>query len=181
MDDISQHKDQILDHIERLLYVIRNAACYRALSKYNDEINENFMKMIYNNFFDMAILEWCKVFGADSEYTHWKTLVKDHISFRQELLKSLEISQFDWEAYWKDIKNYRDKFIAHHQRDLHRTHYPRLNIAVKSSFYYYYKWLIIKLNQLNIYLLDLPDDLEDYYEDFQSQASKFAEVSFLSP
>jgi hypothetical protein len=170
-------KDRIIDHIERLLYVARNTACFRALLKYKDELNQDYWIMIYNNFFDIAILGWCKVFGGDIEPTHWKRIVDDHSHFRQNLLTALKVDQSDWETYWKDIKDYRDKFIAHHIIDPNITHFPSLDIALKSSFYYY-SWLVNKLELFNIYYV--PDDLKDYYDDYLIQISRFAEISYLS-
>ena len=173
----NMQKERIIEHIERLLYVGRNAACFRALSKYKDELNQDYWILIYNNFFDIAILGWCKVFGADSEPTHWKRIVDDYSSFLQDLLDALKINLSGWETYCKDIKKYRDKYIAHHQNYPNRTHYPYLDIALKSSFYYY-SWLIIKLELFNIYYV--PDDLKDYYDDYLLQISRFAEISYLA-
>jgi hypothetical protein len=170
-------KDRIIDHLERLLYVARNAACHRALSKYKDELNQVYWKLIWTNFFDIAILEWCKIFGSKREKTHWEKLVDDPVSFYQGLLNALEIDKTDWESYQKDLKKYRDTFIAHHQKDLNRTYYPRLDIALESSFYYY-SWLVNNLEQLNIYFDD--NDLKEYYDDFLLQISIFADVSYLS-
>ncbi len=116
---------------------MRNAACHRALAKYKDELNQNYWILIFNNFLHIAILEWCKVFGSHSQPTHWKKIVDDHSSFRQGLLETLEIRKSDWDAYWKDLKDYRDKFVAHHLVDPNITHYPSLDIALESSFHYY--------------------------------------------
>ncbi len=46
----------IEEHLFRLVYVVRNAACYKALSQYKDEFEQNWWILIYNNFFDIAIL-----------------------------------------------------------------------------------------------------------------------------
>lgn len=170
-------KDTITDHLFRLLYVIRNAACHRALSHYMDECNQNYWILIYNNFLAIAILEWCKLFGTDSEPTHWKTLVDDHNIFRQELLQTIGIDQSDWDTYWENIKNYRKEILAHHKQNPNVTHYPSLDIALESSFHYF-TWLVAKLQHLNIYFV--PDDLREYYDSFLSQASKFAKVSYIS-
>ena len=79
------------DHIFRLIYVIRNAANYRSLVKYKNDFNQNYWILTFNNFFDLAILEWCKIFGVDSEPTHWKTIVDDHEAFRTGLLNFMKI------------------------------------------------------------------------------------------
>lgn len=84
------------DHIFRLLYVVRNAACCRSLNGYKDNFNQSYWILIYNNFFDITILEWCKIFGTYSEPTHWTTLVKDQNTFRQGLLATLNIKDSEW-------------------------------------------------------------------------------------
>ncbi len=168
-------KDQILDHLFRLVYVVRNAACNEALSRYKDDFNQNYWILIYNNFLDIAVMEWCKIFGSNKEPTHWKTLVDDHDIFRQNLLKALNIDDAAWKSYWMGMKDYRDTQVAHHQYNPNITHYPNLNIALESSFYYY-NWLISKLRSLAI--SSFPDDLKDYYSRFVDQALNFADVSF---
>jgi len=169
------NKDQILDHLFRLVYVVRKAGCNEALSRYKNNFNQNYWILIYNNFLDIAVMEWCKIFGSYKEPTHWKTVVDDHDIFRQNLLKALNIDDAAWKSYWMSMKDYRDIQVAHHQYNPNVTHYPNLNIALESSFYYY-NWLISKLRSLGIH--SFPDDLKDYYSRFVDQALNFADVSF---
>ncbi|MBM4275174.1 MAG: hypothetical protein FJ126_04225 [Deltaproteobacteria bacterium] len=168
-------QDKILDHLIRLLYIIRNVACHRALSKYKSDFKQNYWILIFNNFLDISILEWCKIFGSKIEPTHWRSLVDNHDSFRLGLLKALDIDNSNWDDYWRRVKNYRDKFVAHHENSPGITHYPELDNIIKSSFYYY-SYLIEKLREIGIYYE--PDDLSDYYEHFLRQASKFADMSY---
>jgi len=152
--------------------VVRNAACYEALSQYKDEFEQNWWILIYNNFFDIAILEWCKVFGTDSEPTHWKNLITDHDVFRQGLLSALGTDQASYNAYWETVTSYRNKLLAHRTREPSVKNYPTLDFALKSSFYYY----SILIQMLRSY----PDDLKHYYDRSFRQAVKFAELSYHS-
>lgn len=162
----------IEDHLFRLVYVVRNAACYEALSQYKDEFEQNWWILIYNNFFDIAILEWCKVFGTDSEPTHWKNLIADHDAFRQGLLSALGTDQASYAAYWETMMSYRNELLAHRFTNPSVKNYPTLDFALKSSFYYYS--ILIKM------LKRYPDDLKDYYDRSFRQAVKFAELSYHS-
>ncbi len=170
-------RQQIERHLFRLVSVVRNAACHCSLSKYTGSFQQNYWILIFNNFLDMAVLEWCKVFGSHGEPTHWKNLVDDHTSFRTGLLRRLELDEDKWEAYWKDMKEYRDYQIAHYKKPPNLTNYPSLDIALEAS-YYYYEWIIQKLRSLGH--SGYPDNLQDYYESFLTQALKFSENAYDS-
>lgn len=107
------------------------------------------MRLIHGNQLDSAVLEWCKVFGSDDEATHWKQVVPaaDHDQFRSDLLASLEITVDVWAAYWNEMKSYRDNLIAHHIELNKVANYPVLDLALKSSFFYY-NYLIKELRSL---------------------------------
>jgi hypothetical protein len=127
--------------------------------------------LIYGNLLDVAVLEWCKIFGAHAEPTHWKTIVTDHDAFRRDLLTSLNIDEATWIAYWEEMKNYRDKRIAHHIEDGAPANYLKLDLALESS-YYYYGYLINELRALGE--TRFPDDLKEYSERFALQATDIA-------
>lgn len=163
------------DHIFRLLYVVRNAACCRSLNSYKDNFNQSYWVLIYNNFFDITILEWCKIFGTYREPTHWTTLVNDQKTFRQCLLATLNIKCSEWHSYGQHIRDYRNNFVAHHIKDPKLTHYPKLDIALGASFYYY-DWLIRKLDEIGIQ--QRPESLQDYFEYCLDQSKKFSEKAY---
>jgi hypothetical protein len=169
------NKDLIIDHLDRILYIVRNVACYRALSKYRNEFKQNYWILIINNFLDMSILEWCKIFGSKREPTHWKSIVVDHDTFRLALLKALNIDNSEWNDYWKNVKSYRDNCIAHHGNSSDINHFPNLDNIIKSSSFYY-SFLIEKLRNYGIYYD--PDDLDIYFDRFLWQVSKFVDLSY---
>lgn len=170
-------KEQLNDHIFRLVSVIRNAASNRSLEDYKSQFKQSYWIIIFNNFLDMAVLEWCKVFGTHSEPTHWKKIVEDHESFRKGLLGRLAMDEGGWKAYWEELKNYRDSQVAHHFRNPDVTHYPTLDAALEAC-YYYYEWLIANWRGLgnNGY----PDDLRDYYSRYLDQAKSFSHNAFIT-
>jgi len=110
--------------------IVRNVHLRRELSNACAEPALNFWRLIYGNLTDAAVLEWCKLFGADDnekQPVHWKSLVEDQDEFRNKLLASLNISRAEWDEYWKQLKAYRDHAVAHYDpRQAAITHYPHL-------------------------------------------------------
>jgi len=134
----------------------------------------NFWRLIHGNQLDVSVLEWCKVFGSDSETTHWKNIVPsiEHDQFRTELLQYLGKSRGEFDQYWKSMKQYRDRQVAHYEELPPGTNYPILDSAITSA-YFYYKYLITELRVLgnNNY----PDDLEEYCSRFIQQTNEITE------
>jgi len=67
---MSMNKGQLVDQVYRLVFIVRNIAFHRSLLPLKDELDHNYWIFVFNNFLDMAVLDWCKVFGARSEETH---------------------------------------------------------------------------------------------------------------
>ncbi len=170
-----QFEEKSSEHVFRLLYVVRNAANYRSLMKHKDDFNQDYWILVFNNFYDTAILEWCKVFGTDNEPTHWKTLVDDHESFRKSLLDCIGIDEPDWKSYWQQVRDYRNNLITHHQKTPKVTQYPTLDIALEAAFFYY-EWLVKKLDESGI--IQKPQNLRQYYLSCLEQSKKFSERAY---
>ena len=81
----------------------RNVAFYRAgwvdeaqplLSEYHPKAS--FWRQVNSNFFDVAVLDWCKLFGDQKETPrtrigkhHWRKVVSDPEEFEVRLLTQL--------------------------------------------------------------------------------------------
>jgi hypothetical protein len=170
-------KSEILAHIRRVRNVVCCAQLKRSLRSVDPNPTLNFWRLIYGNLLDVAVLEWCKIFGTDTEPTHWKKVVADHDAFRSALLTALKIDQASWAAYREKMKSYRDTQIAHQSDDYRVTHYPILDVALESC-YFYYSYLIRELRRLGE--TNLPDDLRDYSVRFAAQAKEIAEIALAS-
>lgn len=133
------------------------------------------MDLVFNNFLDIAVLEWCKAFGSKTEVTHWSKHVADPDTFRAGLLQALGLSEEQWHAYWDSIKTYRDEVVAHHNSSSKVTHYPDFGVALQACFYYY-STLIKQLRMLKVF--DYPESLEDYFEKSLAQARDFSGVAY---
>lgn len=140
---------------------MKNIAYHKLLLEYKDDLYQNYWIFSLNNFLDVAILEWCKIFGNNSQRTHWTNYVDEDDDFRRDMLKHINISSECWESYWNDVKNYRDTEVAHHESNPDRDRYPDLEIALRSSIYLY-QYLINELRVLKI--SDHPDDLSEHYQ-----------------
>ena len=173
-------REELTAHLFRLVHLMRCAEMKRALTSIDRaEPGLNFWHLIHGNLLDIAVLEWCKVFGSDGEATHWKKIVRaaDHNQFRSDLLASLELTADEWTANWNEMKGYRDNLVAHHIEMNKVLNYPVLDIARKSSFFYY-KLLIKELRSLGE--MKYHDDLESYCVAFEKQAREIASQALAS-
>ena len=166
--------DKIESHIERLVCLVRNATLRRVLHKVDPDPQLNFWRVSYGNLTDVAVIEWCKTFGADNEDGHWKNVVTDPNSFRSGMLNQLNIDRDEWDAYWQQMKLYRDNVAVHAGHSSEVTDYPRFDVALESACFYY-QYLIRRLRVLGVDRK--PDDLRSYAKDFEALAETAAQAA----
>ncbi len=169
----------LLEHVHRLAHVVRSVMMKRALTAVDPKPRLNFWRLIHGNQMDIAVIEWCKVFGSDKEATHWKNVIPstEHDQFRAALLGAMGVPADAWTAYWKEMKTYRDNLAAHHNGANNISNYPHLDLALRSS-YFYYGYLIKELRSLGDQRF--PDDLEEYCGRFEAQARDIAEKAITA-
>ena len=134
----------------------------------------NFWRLLYGGMLDLPVLDWCKIFGANGEPTHWKGIVTDVDDFRRVLLEFLNIDYGTWQRYWDQMKTYRDELIAHHQADTRVETYPSLEIALQSC-YFFYDYLSDGLYHPAV--VPAEERLEAYCEEFREQATNIAQAA----
>ena len=95
---------------------------YRVISTaYNERQMQNeFWTLTTDAHLLRATINWCMVFGAESNPTHWKRLSSAKSQahdqrFRDGLLMALGISGDQWLEYWTDMREFRDKYAAHRE------------------------------------------------------------------
>lgn len=169
--------DRVRTQLFRLAYIVRNIAFYRSLAIYCDSLNQNFWIYSFNNFFDMSVLEWCKVFGSRREPTHWTTVVSDEDMFRSDMLTELNLTDDEWESYWIEMKDYRDISVAHHTKNPDLTKYPCLDTALASTVFLY-GHLVNQLSDAPEPVYFLPKDLSRYYERALSLAKQISAAAY---
>lgn len=172
---------QLEQVIQLIASIVRNIHLKRVMHTINPNPHLNFWKVIYGNFLDIAVLEWCKLFGSDdasNQPTHWKNIFSNHQDFCDRLMKHLNTDQPQWHSYWEEIKRYRDQMVAHHDiRRITIRNYPILDIALQATFFYYQE-IIRELRATGV--RRYPEELEQYCNDFAIQAEPIAQKALNS-
>jgi hypothetical protein len=100
---------------------VHHHAYYKSLSALSSRIKDNnsFWESMILAYRELAVIEWCKVFGSRKENLHWtktpigKTAEQAREDFRCRLLSKTGFNQEQWEIYHRDMLIFRDKFVAH--------------------------------------------------------------------
>jgi hypothetical protein len=166
----STANDPFQEAKRRIVSVVRCTYIKRALHNASQSPKLNFWRVIQGSLLDAAVLDWCVLFGADSERAHWKKLIPadKHDEFRSMLLKEIGCDESEWQNYREDVKAYRDKHLAHlGERDKEDT-YPTLDIALNSSNALY-KWL-----RAQGQIFEGPNRLDEYGQKFYEQSKTVA-------
>ncbi len=152
-------------------HCVRNAAFYSAGWRYKKIIaREDFWVSANGNFLDLAVLEWCKLFADRRGKHHWCKVVPDPNTFLPDLLNHIGVNEQEFEAQCKEIKTYRDKFVAHLD-DLPRMQIPHLSIVIDSVVYLY----SIVREEFSDVLNDAPVDLRSFYKQCFTHAKRHYE------
>ena len=161
-----------------LANLVRNIHLRRELSAVCADPHLAFWRLIYGDFSDIAVLEWCKLFGSDDEEhqpLHWKNMVSDQVQFRNDLFSRLRIYESKWRSYWGEMKRYRDQSVAHH--DLRRSeikNYPKFDLALEAA-YFYYEFIVDQLRKMGVE--QQPSDLREYSRAFADQCRDIASAA----
>ena len=111
------------------------------------------------NFYDICVLEWCKLFADKNDKHCWLKLIEDKESFKTALLENIDLNENEFENYATSMRKYRDKFVAHLDSE-YTAQLPRLEIADKAVEYYYTQ--LVDLNGKMEFLGTLPRDIIAY-------------------
>ena len=94
------------------------------------------------------------------------------------MLVSLALSRAQWDAYWDEMKDYRDNGVAHASVTDPPRQVPHLENALKSSAFYY-RYLLERAREVEgdpLYLF--PGDLMRYYEPLLAHATEVAVAAY---
>lgn len=184
------NKEQVEATLKVLPQIVRSIAIKRVIdSNLDKNLYQNSWKTISSNCYDLAILEWCKIFSSETEDIHFKkTMPNDkNKKFESELYEFLEIDKDTYKSYVEELKTYRDKLIAHTDKDWHLyiPRHPYLDIALRSTFFYHkYFFSYYKKdhnNEVGInFFCDGTNDLEVYYNNYNKQVSKIISIAIES-
>lgn len=152
-------------------HFVRNYAYYKVGRHCKKTKAPNdFWLTVQNNFIDISVLEWLKLFGDHNDKHHWKKVVDDRDAFKRDMLVSCGITESQFKSCRESFKAYRDKFVAHLDSE-ETMHIPELDIALEVTKYYY----TTVANQLGASgLKNLPSNIEHYYNKcFQESEEHF--------
>jgi len=131
--------------VKRFLY---HLTCYRELHhiyQVLDLKSEFWTHTIDAHLLQAAIL-WCMVFGSHGgcNPTHWKKLCDQELetlqdSFREGLFKHTKLTQEIWDAYWKDMNDFRGGYAAHRELNYSKP-VPEFKTAEEVA-YFYDEWI----------------------------------------
>ncbi|CAA0117807.1 Uncharacterised protein [BD1-7 clade bacterium] len=109
------------DNLDRVVYFAKDFGkqyvCWKAsmaIVKESDVLSVT----ISNNFFDMALLCWGHFFGNRSDELHYTNVLAQPDQFKSYLIDNLGINENDWNNNWLQLKDFRDKRIAHFDSDV---------------------------------------------------------------
>jgi hypothetical protein len=118
-----------------LVSFVHHLAYYRVLKRcYNVSLAESeFWTLTIDAHLLRAIIDWCMVFGADSNEVHWKNVAVDEETqnaFRSHLLAITGLTKEQWHGYWLDMTTFRNSFAAHKTITVNYPPVPILDMAM---------------------------------------------------
>jgi hypothetical protein len=175
----SKSTGELHEAIKILTAFVWSVHLQRVLLSVDPKPRLNFWRAICNNFFDMAVIEWSKLFFYDRKQpTQWRSAVPEaeHAAFQRDLVRTLGLSRQQWHDYQDEIKTYLDKRGAHRASSLDPdlpTDFPRFDVALKAARFYY-DWILKRMRDRGE-AHHYPLDLEDYCRRFSEQAREAAQ------
>jgi hypothetical protein len=154
----------------------RNLAYYRIAwsEEYRHLLNlphiyGYFWRAANNNFLDMCVLEWCKLFADRQGKHHWSKIVTSMSKsvFEESLFRHLGLEADAFKEEIRIMRHLRDKFIAHLDSDYTGT-IPWLDVPKKAVWFYHAHIVNHEANPGD--LAELPLDIERGYEETEDEA-----------
>ena len=116
------YKKEFLDYQYQIVQLfVRYLAYFRGLWAARNEFVDYpvFCNFTLQAYLEAAALNWCKVFGSHNEHMHWRktptgsTAQRACEDFRRRLLLKTGFTEEQWKDYHRDMRTFRDKFVAH--------------------------------------------------------------------
>jgi hypothetical protein len=139
-------REVFIQQFPRVKWFVAHLIYYRVLCKAYRE------RMLRNEFWTMTIdahllratIDWCMVFGSDSNPTHWKKLSVTHAerlsqSFYDGLVRKTHLDRAHWREYWRQMTRFRNKWAAHRELEEYKDPVPNFDVALAVA--YHYEWV----------------------------------------
>ena len=130
------------------------------------------------NFIDMAVIEWCKLFGDNNARHGWKKIVANPDLFQEKLLVEVNLDICKWHDFIVTMRNYRDKFLAHLDSDL-VMNVPELDKALRAAQFYYLYILDHEFHSFS--RAGIHATLDEFYAERLTEAVRVYRAAFSVP
>lgn len=165
------------------IHGLRNLAYFRVGRQIKDHaLLGDFMITVNNNFLDICVLEWCKLFGDKKAVHYWSKVVDDTAKYKPALLSTLGMDGSQFDGYINQMRKYRDKFVAHLERE--NVMRPPILDTAKASFAFHLRYLA-DMDSSGAVLHGLPLDPDNIFKIYDEQAktmySRFSSTAPLEP
>lgn len=172
----SSIRDMYNDYVDIARNFVWQLVHHRALKAAVTDFKPCFWIIAANDCFDMAVLNWCKLFGSDSEDMHWKKIFAYKDGFRRFLFSQSRLNEREWAGYHEELTEYRNKWIGHFDGEFRPARHPDLQPALDSVIAFY-QYLLSKLGYYRIENY-LSKSLAEYAEALYSQALQFIKTAY---
>jgi len=117
-----QYNVEVFNHQYSVVVAfVQRLAYYRGLTAvWNGQTTPSeFWAATVDDYLKLATVAWCNVFGSRKEALHWTQtptcdiLQQASQDFHHRLLSKTGFTQQQWETYHKEMRAFRDKYVAH--------------------------------------------------------------------
>lgn len=173
MNEKSESEDEDEDEIGKRVrrtfqltnFCIANIAAYRVNWK---KVNGKSVPKIENDFwirsngafFDMTVIEWCKLFADRDGKHHWSMTFQNKNEWLEKLLQAMQMDFESYEVELLKVKKYRDKYAAHLDNPI-EMNYPFTEFMLESACFLYDEFR--KCEQTKIHLGGTYDTAHNFY------------------
>jgi hypothetical protein len=143
---------------------IRSIAYHRNLARARKDScdNSKFWNSTSTAHLLVATLEWSKVFGSNTEKTHWKNSVT---SDQSDEFKTMAIDaaggEAEWKQCWEGMNEFRCQYVAHTDTDRVSMTVPSFDTPLEIASIYL-QWVYDLAREENIYFENNHDPKQFY-------------------
>jgi hypothetical protein len=145
----------------------KSLSYYRTIRQDYDRLKSDkaFWSQVMNTALLRAVTDWCAVFGANSNETHWKKVVsvqnkEFETEVRAMILIETNLSAIEWQTYWQKMCDFRNSYASHRDPSYNQP-VPHMEHALTIACCYF-EWLKAQLRPAQ----NEPPELKLYYANF---------------
>jgi len=130
-----------------------------------------------------AVIDWCMIFGTDSNEIHWKRVVpdkSDQEAFRKRLLSDLRMTGAEWKDYWSGVTTFRNDFASHRPGKSPHPCVPQMETALRAVISYD-EWVRGVMHAGFDFVVNEPILLDRYHRLMRTSHEPFEKMIRLGP